>query len=91
VLNKVITEWVYSCEQFLTNTSINKIAWLGQASACYHLGLPCKFRSGFNLLDNKQKKIANNMAEKYYKIWKEKYNNTLHSGNNADIQLEFQI
>lgn len=30
-LKKVIKEWKYSCEHFLTNSSINKIAWLGQA------------------------------------------------------------
>ena len=31
-LNRVITEWVHSCEHYLTNQKMNRIAWLGQAS-----------------------------------------------------------
>ena len=32
-LEHVITEWKHSCEHYLTNVSMNRIAWLGQAAA----------------------------------------------------------
>jgi hypothetical protein len=90
-LKIVITEWRYSCEHFLTNPSINKIAWLGQASACVSLGLPSKFRSGFNLLSIKDQIKANKLAERYFKIWKREYENILENGKDRDIQMEFQM
>lgn len=90
-LKKVISEWKYSCEHFLTNSSINKIAWLGQASTCIELGLPCKYRAGFCLLTIDQQRKANKLAEKYLKIWKEKYKSTSRNGKGWDIQMEFQM
>ena len=72
-LNKVINEWVYSCEHYLTNKSMNRIAWLGQASVCYLTGVPSKFSSGWFLLSDEEKNKANNLALKYLNIWLEKY------------------
>lgn len=46
-LEGVITEWEHSCEHYLTNAAMNRIAWLGQASACLDMGIPSTFRSGF--------------------------------------------
>ena len=69
VLNKVINEWKYSCEHYLTNKSMNRIAWLGQASVCYHAGIPSIFCSGFNLLTEKEQIMANELALKYLNIW----------------------
>lgn len=68
-LQKVITEWKYSCEHYLTNVSMNRIAWLGQASACYALGIPAAFRSGFFLLTEEQQKAANEAALIYLNKW----------------------
>jgi hypothetical protein len=68
-LNGVITEWKNSCEHYLTNSSMNRIAWLGQASLCYAEGIPSTFRGGFNLLTDEQKEEANNTALKYLNIW----------------------
>ncbi len=31
------TEWPRSCEHYLSNEKMNRIAWLGQASLCYAL------------------------------------------------------
>lgn len=61
-LQKVITEWPHSCEHYLTNTAMNRIAWLGQASMCYETGIPSKFCSGFNLLTEGQQGEANDLA-----------------------------
>lgn len=67
----VITEWKHSCEHYLTNNSMNRIAWLGQAAACYALGIPAVFRGGFHLLTADQQKAADEMALKYLNRWLE--------------------
>lgn len=79
VANKVIDEWKYSCQHYLTNKSMNRIAWMGQASACYHLGLPSVYCSGFNLLTEEQQIAANNVALKVINKWTER---------NLHIQLD---
>lgn len=33
-MNLVVEKWIYSCEHNLSNESMNRIAWLGQAAAC---------------------------------------------------------
>ena len=68
-LKKVITEWKYSCEHYLTNESMNRIAWLGQASICIYNKTPSKYRGGFNLLTDEEKEKANNLAFKYLNKW----------------------
>lgn len=68
-LEHVITEWKHSCEHYLTNKAMNKIAWLGQASLCYSRKIPSCFRGGFNLLSEDQKENANRLAHKYLNKW----------------------
>lgn len=68
-LNGVITDWKYSCEHYLTNKSMNRIAWLGQASLCYAKGIPSEFRGGFNLLSDEEQDRANNTALEYLNKW----------------------
>jgi len=65
----VVTEWKNSCEHYLTNKSMNRIAYLGQAAVCYATGIPSKYRGGFNLLTEGQQQVANEMALKYLNIW----------------------
>lgn len=68
-LDRVIHEWKYSCEHYLTNKSMNRIAWLGQAALCYAKGIPSTFRGGFNLLSEDQQKNANGIALEYLNTW----------------------
>lgn len=68
-LCRVITEWKYSCEHYLTNERMNRIAWLGQASLCIEHGIPAQFRGGFNLLTPKQQQVANEAALRWLNIW----------------------
>ena len=68
-LERVIVEWKNSCEHYLTNTSMNRIAWLGQAAACYARGLPSAFRSGFSLLSEQEQERANQVALTYLNRW----------------------
>jgi ParB-like chromosome segregation protein Spo0J len=68
-LKKVIVDWKHSCEHYLTNDSMNRIAWLGQASVSLELGIPSRFRGGYNLLTDEQKKKADKLAFKYLNKW----------------------
>ena len=68
-LQSVITEWKYSCEHYLTNVAMNRIAWLGQASMCYATGIPSSYRSGFGLLTEDQQTAANELALDYLNRW----------------------
>ena len=68
-LIRVLNEWPISCEQFLSNPNMNRIAWLGQASMCIETGIPSIYRGGFKLLSDQKQKEADLMAEKYLKIF----------------------
>ena len=68
-LEHVIAEWTHSCEHYLTNTAMNRIAWLGQAAACYALGIPSAFRGGFHLLSDAQQDDADTVALRYLNLW----------------------
>lgn len=77
---RVILLWPISCEQFLTNPTMNRIAWLGQSSMCIETGVPRKFKSGFMLLAPQQQNAANAAAEKVLIEWIESQN-TLNAGS----------
>ncbi len=68
-LQHVITEWKHSCEHYLTNTAMNRIAWLGQAAACYSIKIPSVFRAGFYRLTEWQQQAANECALVYLNKW----------------------
>lgn len=68
-LKRVISEWKNSCEHYLTNEKMNRIAWLGQASMCIETGVPSRFCGGYNLLTDEQKNIADKKALEYLNIW----------------------
>jgi ParB-like chromosome segregation protein Spo0J len=68
-LKRVITEWKHSCEHYLTNVAMNRIAWLGQAAVCLWTGVPASFRSGWQLLTEKEQAAADELALKYLNKW----------------------
>lgn len=68
-IEKVFRTWPNSCEHFLTDPHINRVAWLGQASMCIETKVPATFRSGFFLLSEKQQKAANMAAYKKLEKW----------------------
>ncbi len=68
---RVICEWPTSCEQFLSNPSMNRIAWLGQSSMCIAHGIPSTFRTGFKLLTPEEQQTANDLAEEFLNMWLE--------------------
>jgi ParB-like chromosome segregation protein Spo0J len=72
-LNGVVSEWINSCEHYLTNKAMNRIAWLGQAAMCYSTGIPSKYCAGFNLLSPEQQDKANLIALDALNYWMQKY------------------
>lgn len=80
-LSKLIVEWKHSCEHYLTNKAMNRIAWLGQAAMCYATGVPSVFCSGFNLLTIEEQNKANETALEYLNLW-------LQNNDRAEIDME---
>lgn len=68
-LQRVLNEWPVSCEHYLSNESMNRIAWLGQASMCLARNIPSCFRGGFNTLSESEQQAANELALKYLNKW----------------------
>ena len=68
-LERVVTEWRFSCEHYLSNENMNRIAWLGQASACIAEGLPACFRAGFHRLTAEEQALANAVALRWLNVW----------------------
>lgn len=72
-LKGILDNWINSCEHYLTNKSMNRIAWLGQAAVCYSTGIPSKFCAGWGILSSEQQDRANEIALEYLNIWMVKY------------------
>ena len=85
-LNKLIVEWKYSCEHYLTNKSMNRIAWLGQAAVCYESGVPSRYSSAWFKLTEDQQNEANKTALKALNKWME-----LNNMNNLSIEEALSI
>jgi hypothetical protein len=69
VLSLVVSEWKHSCEHYLTNGAMNRIAWLGQAALCYKHGIPSEFRGGYGLLTEAQQIAADEAALRALNVW----------------------
>ena len=68
-LDRVLAEWPNSCEHYLSNERMNRIAWLGQAAMCVTAGVSRNFRGGFSRLSDDEQKIANATALEYLNRW----------------------
>lgn len=75
-IRKVMREWHISCEQFLSNPNINRVAWLGQSAMCIETGVPCKFRAGFAHLKPVEQVAANALAARYLAAWELEFDGT---------------
>jgi len=74
ILEIIIKEWKHSCEHNLTNRSMNRIAWLGQAALAYKFNIPSIYCSGFNILTKEEQHNANLVALKHLNNWLTKNN-----------------
>ncbi len=90
-LEHVITEWKHSCEHYLTNAAMNRIAWLGQAATCYATGIPAAYRGGFYLLTEAEQLAANECALEHLNKWlteRDREPVTLEEGYSGDRQVD---
>lgn len=85
ILEKLIVDWKYSCEHYLTNKSMNRIAWLGQAAVCYNSGVPNRYAGTWFELTKEEQDAANDVALKYLNKWLEINGLTEASFNEAAI------
>jgi len=79
-LSNIIREWKYSCEHYLTNKAMNRIAWLGQAAVCYLSGVPSRYSSAWFDIDEETRKLADETALCYLNKW---------LANHQQIELDF--
>lgn len=71
---EVIDNWVKCADVNLTNKSINRQSWLGQAVCCYCFGTPeVLTRKAWGKLNNETKKQANLIADENIKYYERKY------------------
>lgn len=68
-LHRVLLEWPNSCEHYLSNERMNRIAWLGQAAMCIETGVSRQFRGGFTRLPEAEQERANATALEYLNRW----------------------
>lgn len=69
-LDRIIKEWRFSCEHNLTNESMNRIAYLGQAACAFLFEIPShESMGGYNLLTEYEKHAADSVALYYLNMW----------------------
>lgn len=68
-LEIVTNDWQFSCEHYLTNDRMNRIAWLGQASVAQALRIPSICRGGFHRLSLPEQEAADALALEYLNLW----------------------
>ena len=75
-MNMVVNDWKYSCEHNLTNESLNKIAYIGQAACCLYGGVPNTITmEAWSMLDKSIHERSDNIANKILLKWIEENKN----------------
>ncbi len=91
-MKKVIKKWPYTMLNSLTNPSINKRAFLGHCAASYAIKCPeYVTRLAWGELTDKQRYLADKVAQETIDEWREKYLNTLKRGNKDVISMGYQM
>lgn len=68
-LEVVVGQWAFSCEHFLTNDRMNRIAWLGQAAMAQATGVPSTCRGGYHAMSQEKQLAADELALEYLNRW----------------------
>lgn len=73
-MQRVVKEWHVSCENALTDSSINQKAWVGHAATALALRCPENItREAWKHLTYEQQLLANKEAERAIRWWKNNY------------------
>ena len=71
---RVIVEWPISCENALTDSSLNQRAWIGHAACALAIGCPEDItREAWGHLTDEQRLLANNEADRALRCWRYAY------------------
>lgn len=73
-MRRVIDEWPLSCEHNLTNTDMNRLAWVGHAACCLAIRCPEDItRAAWARLSQRQQDEANAQAQAAVDTWEARY------------------
>jgi len=82
---RVIMEWKYSCENALTDYSLNRKAWVGHAACALAHGIPEDItRAAWGRLTDEQRLLANKEAERAIQQWE--YDHAKSLGLHRDME-----
>lgn len=62
-------DWPRSCEHYLSNENMNRIAFLGQSAMCHATGISQMFCGGYQLLTEAQQQAADEAALLHLNMW----------------------
>jgi hypothetical protein len=75
---RMVDKWPVSCNQFLSDPTTNKRAWIGQASmACFHNTSGSTTKKLWFMLNKNEQTMANAQADKAIKKWREQCLNSV--------------
>ena len=73
-MRRVVRAWPVSCENALTDYSLNQKAWLGHAACAMAIGCPESItRKAWSYLTDEQQFLANREAEGAIREWRNDY------------------
>lgn len=71
---KVVVFWPISCENALTDSSLNQKAWIGHAACAMAIGCPEDItREAWGMLTDEQRLLANKEADRAIRVWRYAY------------------
>lgn len=74
VARDMVSSWPYSSEQNLSDKSMNRQAWIGQASCCFNHSAPEYVTiKAWWMLSEEERKKANAIADIVINEWEQKY------------------
>lgn len=77
-MHRVAEEWPVSCENALTDSSLNRKAWIGHAACALAIACPEDItRKAWGFLTDEQRLLANKAAERAILAWAERYAKSL--------------
>lgn len=90
-MDAIRVRWPNSCEHYLSNERMNRIAWLGQAAMCHETRVPSVFCGGYFLLDETQRHLADLAALNALNMWLLQRGENLLSLNEAASKTEANL
>lgn len=73
-MDLMVMEWPVSCENALTDYSLNRKAWVGHAACALYMQCPEDItRKAWGYLTDEQRKLANRRAAIAIRNWEEDY------------------